>query len=50
MKKTDLLSLIAQSLSNNIGNKLSVELAQGMVAVIAAQIPDDPVEAVAEVD
>lgn len=42
MNKQQILELMAKVLSNNIDNRLTVELVNGLVAVVAHNLPNDP--------
>jgi len=40
MNKQEVLNALGQILSNNLGSKLSVELANGIIASLAQSIPE----------
>ncbi len=41
--KQQLVQMVAQIIVNNMGNRITQELATGMVQEISRQIPDQPV-------
>lgn len=43
--KQQLIQIIAQVIMNNAGNRITQELAIGMVQEISRQIPDQPIDA-----
>lgn len=42
--KSQTLEILSQILTNNIGNKLTLELAHGIVSVLNQYLPDEKVE------
>jgi len=51
MNKQELLNTLGKILGDNVGNRMTVELANGIIAVLAQKIPDgDPVQECPPVD
>lgn len=44
MNKTDAINLLGKILSDNLGSRMTLELANGIVASFAHQVPDAGIE------